>query len=458
MVGMDIGCLSIFIIIMIAYFAKKKVRTIETFLYSSLIIIVFLNYILEGIMYVIPVLGYEPNQVTIRLYFNFLASQGLLFLLYNIYKILKFKYDTEDKKIKTIYKYFLIPILILFIISFVFISFFPVEIKYVGDWAYGESDSILVISFWFVSAALIFNYAFIRFFKKITSKDKAYYTGVILCLLVIPTVRLIAPYITISNIVSSAMCIVMFFTIENPDVDTINEMKRLNDVKSNFLSSMSHELKTPLNAIVGLASVPADNYESLKEDVDTIYQESLLLLDMFTNIININVVDTENVKVNYTEFNVRELFNSIYNKFNSRFTTKGLSLKYSIDERLPNVIISDYEKINDIVSNLLSNALKFTSEGYAELILSLDQRPNENFLKVEVRDTGKGISPEDYKILFSEFGKGKNEVNSNISGLGIGLSLCKILADSLNGKITVGSQEGSGSTFLLEIPIQIKNA
>lgn len=225
-----------------------------------------------------------------------------------------------------------------------------------------------------------------------------------------------------------------------------------NRLKSHFLHNMSHEIRTPMNGIIGFSGLlndPALSDEERKLYVNIIQSSSSQLLRVIDDILEISNFETNQIKIRETEFSLNDLLMELFAVFNLK--AKELNLHLYLKKELSNensFIISDKTKILKILSNLIENAIKFTSTGFVELGYSI----NNETLTFFVKDTGIGIAPENHKAIFERFSQESNEIAIKHGGLGLGLAIAMENAKLLGGDISLESEKGEGALFLVNIP------
>lgn len=225
-----------------------------------------------------------------------------------------------------------------------------------------------------------------------------------------------------------------------------------NHLKTEFLNNMSHEIRTPMNGIIGFSRMldkPNVSDEKRKYFSKIVQNSSYQLLHIIDDILEISTLETKQERLIETEFSLNDLLMELFSIFNlkSKVLNIPLYLKKALHDNQSH-IFSDKTKLNKILSNLLENALKFTSEGFVELGYYLDKTN----LILYVKDTGIGISPQNHEIVFERFSQEDKEISKKHGGLGLGLSICKKNAQLIGGDITLESEKGKGSTFFLTIP------
>lgn len=234
------------------------------------------------------------------------------------------------------------------------------------------------------------------------------------------------------------------------------EAKQANKAKSIFLSNVSHEIRTPLNAILGLTQLFLE-YEDFsaeqKEHLLTIKKSGELLLKIINDILEISKIESGKLNVCVKRFNLKEVLNKIESIFRVQAEQRGLNFNIVIDDFLLNIDLEgDEQKFVQVLVNLVSNAIKFTSSGDVEIRIRIQEKHEKNLiLRVEVKDSGPGIAEKDLESIFRPFEQTK--VGKNIGGgTGLGLTLSKHYIELLGGRIGVESELGKGSIFWFELP------
>ena len=238
----------------------------------------------------------------------------------------------------------------------------------------------------------------------------------------------------------------------------LNELKEeavaANRTKSNFLATMSHEIRTPLNAIIGIAQIEMQD-ENLPEKHATafekIYGSGSSLLGIINDILDMSKIETGKLELNPVEYDMPSLINDAVQLNIVRIGSKRIEFCLVVDENLPSRLLCDELRIKQILNNLLSNAIKYTEKGEVTLSVNCQAAGEEAMLSFSIKDTGQGMKEEDRKKLFSEYTRFNESANRAVEGTGLGLNITKRLVEMMDGTITVESEYGSGSTFMVTI-------
>lgn len=216
-------------------------------------------------------------------------------------------------------------------------------------------------------------------------------------------------------------------------------------LKSAFLANMSHEIRTPLNAIVGFSKLlaSAESAEEKSQYIEIIDKNSEMLLNLFNDILDLSSLEAGSLKFNIRPIKLIDICLQLAQQFH--YKTQS-SVKLILDDVDTDLYASgDWNRIMQVISNLLSNATKFTSKGE----IHFGYREKEDFVEFYVKDSGIGIAAERAATIFRRFGK----VNDFIQGTGLGLTLCRMLVEKMGGRIWLRSQEGKGSRFYFTLPL-----
>ena len=299
------------------------------------------------------------------------------------------------------------------------------------------------------------------------TNKKKYIPVIILILLIISMmiIRLISPEINMLAFIMSFINLIMFFTIENPDVKMIEKLNlakdqadKANRAKTDFLSSMSHEIRTPLNAIVGFSDcvTNANTLDEAKENAKDIVNASQTLLEIVNSILDISKIEAGKLEIVNSPYNAKKVFEELAKLITPKMNEKGLAFTYNIAPDLPETLYGDHANIKKIITNLLSNACKYTSSGFVNYDVSCFNVNGICKLIISVEDSGRGIKKEDVDKLFTKFQRMDEDRNTTIEGTGLGLAITKQLVELMGGKIIVHTVYGEGSKFTVTIDQRIE--
>ncbi|MDR3362887.1 MAG: response regulator [Desulfovibrio sp.] len=246
------------------------------------------------------------------------------------------------------------------------------------------------------------------------------------------------------------------------------EAERAAEAKTNFLAKMSHEMRTPLNSIIGMTEMlirkinVKDMYHGVYEYVSVIQQSGRALLAIVNDLLDFSKITSGNLWLNETTYSFASLMNDVINIAGVQIVeNKPLEFIVHVDADIPYELYGDEVRVRQILVNLLSNAIKYTDSGFVKLDVRMVSRSGEDkpsagdrdtvTLSLSVKDTGSGISAEDQEIIFSEFRRLDDRINQKTEGTGLGLPIVRSLCRLMGGDIKVVSEYGSGSEFIVTI-------
>ncbi|MBF0381690.1 MAG: response regulator [Magnetococcales bacterium] len=228
--------------------------------------------------------------------------------------------------------------------------------------------------------------------------------------------------------------------------------EQANESKSQFLASMSHDIRTPMNSILGIGEILAEtNLDAEQKNyIQIINSAGEGLLALINDILDLSKIEAGEMELEAIPFDLRKLTNSSIEIIKSKALRQGTGISFEIDKTLPNQLIGDPQRLRQILLNFLSNAIKFSEQG--KIILTATQ-VDKKLLRLSVSDTGIGIPEDRIKTIFEPFKQAETSTTRRFGGTGLGLSICQKLVKIMEGKIWVESKPGEGSTFHFEIPL-----
>lgn len=433
------------------YFSTKNVKNSETKLYSILLIYTF-------------VISLFTFLLTLGIDFYFNSSTNLIFeiafkVLYSMWIIwtsIVFLYFSnlayENNKMQL--KLFKCVVIVLDIILIFLIFINSINIIYNNQFFATSGNSLFMV------VIGVFIYLFLMIIVSIInykdSKGKKKYIPLItftILFVITLILKYIDHFINIESNVTTFITLIMYFTIENPDLRMLNKLRlaefqaeKSSKVKLDFLSSMSHEVRTPLNAIVGYGSLikDADTLNEAKNYASELINSSNILLGMFSSIIDMKKIETNKINVKNQYYNFFEEVKELLDILKPKIVNKGLKLNVNIS--IFNILYGDINIIKMIITHIMDNAIKYTNKGSITFNASF----NDNLLKIAITDTGIGIKPENLESIFDMFERGTCK-NSNLNGMGLGLTIAKRLTDLLGGRIIINSEVGVGTKVIILI-------
>ena len=456
-------CFLFISLLAIMYFSKKNMNNYENKIYKHILVWSIINlifYLIGSIPYYTNPTLYNDDTFTIITAKLTGCSTVVWFTYFALYIQIVSKENKKKKSFILNNKY--APIIIQILVIIIGLLAFAFQMGRMQD-PNGDTfiGGIAAIYYWSVSAlsvlisiiTLLVNIRGVPFKKAFPLLLITFFLPAsiiangMLSLAVLPLALTLVSYL-------------MYFTIENPDLKLINELtlaknqaEQASNAKSDFLSSMSHELRTPLNAIVGLSQMinTNDNLEDIHTDSQDIIIASENLLELVDGILDINKLEANQMELTNANYHPKEIINDLIKMIDVRIGEKNIQLRTDFSKDLPYELYGDKEKIKRIISNLLTNAVKYTEEGYVDFNIACTNIKDKCNLRITVTDTGRGISEERIPELFTKFNRLESDKDSDIQGTGLGLAITKSLIDLLGGKISVNSTEGVGTTFMVTL-------
>ena len=252
---------------------------------------------------------------------------------------------------------------------------------------------------------------------------------------------------------------VMLYQQKVEEVETQNALLNIaQKSKDEFLANMSHEIRTPMNAIVGMSELimrESDDNDKIKEYCYNIQTSGENLLGIINDILDFSKIESGKMDIVYEPYSIASVVQDVVNTAMFRREYKDIAVIIDCSPDMPKQLMGDVLRNRQILMNLVTNAVKFTEQGYIFIELSCYEKDDQNWLKMVVKDSGIGIKKEDQIHLFESFNRLDTKKNRSIEGTGLGLPICKRLVQAMHGTIRVDSEYGKGSTMTVEIPQKI---
>lgn len=463
MMKLQICCLVMICFIIGIYFSAKRKKSYEHTIFSALLLCACINLIFDGITVytvhhletVLPVW----NMIFHKLFFTSTVVVSYLIFLYCMTLIKQSGAGNLTGKKRWLKILPFVEVILLWIL--------PLRYVQTPNGNYSMGPSLVVVYFCIVYCFVVATACLWRYRSCINRKKKKI---IFLALGIQGSVclyQMIVPSSLVSGFGITVICLAFFMTTENPDVllvERIKEEKKkaeeANSAKSVFLASISHEIRTPINAVIGMNEmVLRESKESaIREYAGNIKSAAQTLLGIINDILDLTKIESGKMSVYPVEYGLGSLLNDVYHMIIDRAQAKGLALRICASPDLPSVLVGDDVRIRQILMNLLTNAVKYTEKGEVVLSVSGNEHGDTVTLFFEVKDTGIGIKPENISRLFEAFERIDEIKNRSIEGIGLGLSITKQLLEKMGSRLIVESKYGKGSTFSFYLEQRIVDA
>ncbi len=451
------------VLLMILFFSKSRIDSKETKLYGFMLISSFFDVILVLAELVITYYFLDDANMYLvkglnRIDFIHYIMWPTLLSLYTIYVT----YLDEEKYNKA-KKIFLTVDIIAILIEFML----PINIisnkEAMGVTGIGPTF-VFLIAFLYVIVNIVI---LIKNYKKIKNKKNLPFLFFLIFMIIAMLLRVYDPTLIVIPAIIVYIDMIMYFKIENPDVKMVEELNiakesaiKASNAKTEFLSNMSHEIRTPLNAIVGFSEALQSDERipvEARKDIKDIVMASDSLLEIVNGILDISKIEADKLEIIDTTYSPRKIFDELVVLTKGRLgSEKKIDFRTSFSSDIPATLYGDYARVKQIVLNLLTNAVKYTDEGYISFTVEgVNLKKDLCRLIISVEDTGIGIKKDKIDKLFTKFERLDEERNITIEGTGLGLAITKKLVELMHGKMVVQSIYGKGSKFTVSLDQKI---
>ena len=461
----SISALLYVILVFSIHSKKKKIMTLENHVFKLLIIFTFLVTIVDMSTFIVTELVFAKY---LKYLYLMLLIGWLLIFSYYIFVIaseknkgyVPLKENSEKKYFLNVAKIFLG----VFVAICVGLCFFKLSGN--GN-NYSFVSGPAVIYTYIVGVVCVLFWGILKI-KNLSNEGMNIGSIFVISIvgIVVAVIHYFFPNLVIIPAMLSLSIIILYFTLENPDIRLIEDLNmareaadKASSTKSEFLASMSHEIRTPLNAIVGFSQTLSEEElpDESREEVNDIILSSNNLLEVVNSILDISKLEANKIEIVDTEYMFSKVIKELSTLTKIRLENKGakIDFKVEVDPNIPPFLYGDPVRIKEILTNVLSNAVKYTDSGYIHFVVNGIIKGDICRLIVSVEDTGHGIKEEDLANLFTMYQQAEMDNESSLGGTGLGVALVKQLTELMGGKLSVRSAYGVGSKFTVALDQKI---
>ena len=463
---MGIGSALFSILIFLAYFTKSVKYVLKNKLYIIFLIMTFLLEVLEIVLTI--VYGFSHSlvllQTCLKLFWASIYIWDAFLLLYCLYYYMGID-KNEYNKFRELFKNNVLKIyIILSIIGLIILYFIPVgNVNFDNFIIAGGNVPIYVILLHLLSIFLVVMYMLVASKNAAKGSFKMIIFNLFMSL-AFTVVQFLLPNIAVFTVADCVVLAALYLFFENPDLYTISEIEEAKNIvtkskssKTDVLVNISHDIKSPMDTIAQLTNeiLKSDgkDKEKIQENIRLINLSGYNLLNTVNNIIDNSKLDGDSDKLNEKEYSLKSVLFNLSEITNSKIQQKPIKFIMNIDNTIPDMLYGDSIKIYQLLSNIISNAVKNTEVGKIALTLVKEINESNILLKFKVTDSGTGIPDDIAKKLALELEKtSDNKTVEENENKGVGLKIAKQYIDLMNGKIWFNSDYGAGTTFYVEIP------
>lgn len=451
-------CSLIYIIIFnVVYFGKKRINSLENRIYSALLITTTIGLLIDIIGFISLQSGDATslqNILIAKIYLIYYFTWAFVLTVYTLQISFKDKYNESNvKKAKMMYIIFDAVILLM-----------PVYIKsgILNPYSYG-----LAVNFvYFLSAICIGIMVICLILNRKNIKQRKYIPLLALIIggTLVVTIQKYNPNLLLLTTTESLITALMYFTIENPDmqmVEELSENKKLTEQnyeeKTKFIFKISQDLKKPLQDITNLSNEIIENPKDIEEKIKTININSKQLYTYVNNALDVSKMDINNLKIVETTYNTKNFFEELKLRIKSEIknSNKNIEFRYEISNSIPEYLQGDNTKLKQIIMSTIYDSIKYTKEGFIELNINTIIKYGICRLMIDISDSGSGMSIRKINEILNVSEKIDSKEQERIDKLDISLPLAHKIIKSLNGSFIIKSEENKGTNFLIIIDQKI---
>ena len=457
------------IILTLIYFHGQRYYKVKNLAYKFLLFLGLLVCTFE-IIYIFSITHLDINLLSYISYKGYIISQMTWWNIYLIYWLCTSSYRHVDSfkdviKQSKILKIWL-SISCVAIVGYLFVKFTGMTLNTL-DFLHGASGFYATISAFVVNIILV---VVMSKNKETLSKTERFSFwfgfGIIFFEVIL---QYFMRGISVFPSCFALIIYIIYFAAENPDIQTLQEIteaqgdiEQSNQTKTDFLSNMTYEIKTPMMLISSLCdeliNMPVYDEKLFKDDIGQIVSSGNSMLDIVNNILDISKIETGKQTLVEKEYKTIDLLTDVVNITKSKIGSKPVKLIINADQNISSTLNGDYSKLYQVLINILANSAKYTDVGRITFTLSSTKENDKENLLFKINDTGTGIKEEDQSKLFEKGTRLNNATDSEIEGSGYGLAITKQYVETLGGKIWFESKFRVGSTFYIEVPQKIVDA